>query len=271
MKYKAIFCDFDGTLYRDDWTISESNKQAINKYVQRGGRFVISTGRLFASIAPHIKELGLKGEVIVSQGAEIYDIESGKKLLDKTFESNQAVVCAQFAESFDGVAPMMYIGDECFTSRRCEMVDYFAKITNLHIHYTECPISEYIVKHNAKPCKVLVIMKEDFAEQFVALGESKLGEEYYLCRSQKFLVELLKAGINKGAAVEFVCEKHAIDKKDIICVGDSENDMSMIKMAGLGVAVANAFDNVKKVAHVVLEKTNDEDAVAELIQKFCSD
>ncbi|MEG1608569.1 MAG: Cof-type HAD-IIB family hydrolase [Clostridia bacterium] len=271
MKYKAIFCDFDGTLYRDDYTVSEKNITAIKEYIARGGRFVISTGRLFSSILPHLQKFGLVGEVIVSQGAGIYDIASGNKIWDKTFEPDQAIECALFAETFDNVVPMAYIGEDCFASEPSDIVDKFANICRIPINFTHCPMSEYFKKISACPSKVLVLMSEDFAETFVKKGSNKFGDNYYLCRSQKFLVELLKAGVNKGLAVEFLCNRYNIDIDDVICVGDSENDISMIKLAGKGIAVGNAFDDVKAAADCVMQETNDEDAVAAIINRYCYD
>lgn len=271
MKYKVIFCDFDGTLFRDDYTISEKNMQAISDYIARGGKFVISTGRLFSSILPHLRHLGLVGEVIVAQGAGIFDIESGAQLWNKTFETDQAVECATFAEAFDNVVPMVYIGDDCFASKPCEIVDMFANICKIPIYYTNCLISDYIKENKESPSKVLVLMAEDFAETFVKEGANKFGDNYYLCRSQKFLVELLKAGVNKGLAVEHLSKLYNVNLEEIICIGDSENDISMLKIAGLGIAVGNAFDDVKAAADCVVPQTNDEDAVAEIIGRYCYD
>ncbi len=67
MRYKAIFCDFDGTLYREDHTISPTNKRAIKEFTKAGGKFVVSTGRLFSAIYPKLEELQLDGDVIVYQ------------------------------------------------------------------------------------------------------------------------------------------------------------------------------------------------------------
>ena len=63
MNYSLIVTDFDGTLLKSDGTISQRTKDAINRYMAKGGKFAISTGRMPAAILPHIKELGLDGVV----------------------------------------------------------------------------------------------------------------------------------------------------------------------------------------------------------------
>ena len=82
IKYPLIVSDFDGTLVNDDGTIAENNKAAISAYIQAGGKFAISTGRMPAGILARARELGLKGVVCCCQGANIMEIESGEMLME---------------------------------------------------------------------------------------------------------------------------------------------------------------------------------------------
>jgi HAD superfamily hydrolase (TIGR01484 family) len=80
MKYKMIVADFDDTLLNSQRTYSQRIKNIIKKYVDKGGKFVIATGRMTAAVLPYCRDLGLKGEVITYQGGVIADIESGEIL-----------------------------------------------------------------------------------------------------------------------------------------------------------------------------------------------
>ena len=86
--------------------------------------------------------------------------------------------------------------------------------------------------------------------------------------NHQLVVEAITKGINKGEAIKWLCNKYGIDISQAIAMGDSENDIEMIKAAGLGIAVGNAMPNVKQSADFVAD-TNDNDAVAQVIYKFC--
>ena len=87
-------------------------------------------------------------------------------------------------------------------------------------------------------------------------------------RSEPFFIESMPLGVDKAASLERLFSIIGIDKKDTIACGDGFNDMSMIQYAGIGVAMANAQDTVKEVADVITKKTNDEDGLLEIIEKY---
>lgn len=268
MKYKAVFCDFDGTLYREDHTISQVNKDAITKYVNAGGKFVISTGRLFSAISPKLEELGLHGDVIVYQGGGIYDIESKKQIFGKYFDRDMAVKALEYVESLgEDYVPLVYINDICHCRYFNEYVNTFVSICNIGYKETVVPLSQYVAESEDLPVKVLVLMQGENCDEFAKTGMKKFPSLAFM-RSHTFIVEIITKGINKGAAIEWLCDKYGISVKDTIALGDSENDIAMIKSAGLGVAMANAMPSVKQVADYITD-TNDNDGVAKVIYEFC--
>ena len=94
INYPLIVSDFDGTLVHKDGTISNENKEKISAYIQAGGKFAVSTGRLPAGILPRVRELGLTGMVCCCQGAIIMDIETGQPILEGKlpYETTLAIV-----------------------------------------------------------------------------------------------------------------------------------------------------------------------------------
>lgn len=269
MKYKAIFCDFDGTIYRDDHTISQTNKDAIRKYVEAGGNFVVSTGRLFSAIYPKVVELGLDNEVIVYQGAGIYDIKSKEQIFGQYFNREDAVKALEYIEALgsDDYVPLVYINDICHAQAKHEYVEEFVKICNVPYKTTDIPLSEYVGKCKDKPVKVLALMQGELCEEFI----TKVGEKFpnlAFMRSHTCVVEIITKGINKGLAVSWLCERYGISIEESIAMGDSENDIAMITTAGLGVAMGNAMPKVKQAADYIAD-TNDNDGVAKVIYKFC--
>ena len=269
MKYKAIFCDFDGTIYRDDHTISQTNKDAIRRYVEAGGKFVVSTGRLFSAIYPKVLELGLDKEVIVYQGAGIYDIKSKEQIFGQFFNREDAVMILEHVEAMSGddYVPLVYINDICYAQAKHEYVDEFVKICNIPYKTTDIPLSQYVRNSKDKPVKVLVLMQGELCDEFVTKG----GEEFpnlAFMRSHTCVTEIITKGINKGLAISWLCERYSISTDEAIAIGDSENDIAMIQAAGLGVAMGNAMPKVKQAADYITD-TNDNDGVAKVIYKFC--
>ena len=80
MKYKLVASDFDDTMVDDSLVIGEKTKSAIKTYIEKGGRFLLCTGRMISAILPYARELGLHGEIVGYQGTVIADIDSGKFL-----------------------------------------------------------------------------------------------------------------------------------------------------------------------------------------------
>ena len=269
MKYKAIFCDFDGTIYREDHTISQVNKDAIKSYVDAGGKFVVSTGRLFSAIYPKVQELGLDKEVIVYQGAGIYDISSKKQIFGQFFDRKEAINILKYVEALgnENYVPLVYINDVCHAQFKNEFADEFVRICNISYKTTDIPLSEYVSVCEDKPVKVLVLMRSEMCEAFVNTGIEKFPKLAFM-RSHACVVEIITKGINKGLAISWLCDKYGITTDEAIAIGDSENDIAMIKTAGLGVAMANAMPKVKQAADYITD-TNDNDGVAKVIYKYC--
>ena len=116
--------------------------------------------------------------------------------------------------------------------------------------------------------KLIALIEPDKAPQLIDEARQQFGDRVVMCRSNPVIVEFLPVGINKGSAVREVCKMHDWSLDEVIAVGDSENDISMIETAGLGIATANAFDVTKNKADFV-SVSNDEDAIAQIIYKFC--
>lgn len=270
MKYKAIFSDFDGTLYSDNYEISQKNIDAIHDYEARGGKFFVATGRLFQAIYPHVAALGLKKEVIVYQGGGIFDIESKKALWQQTIDNKISVDCLKKLEQEGNTVNMVYIDDKCYGTEPHYAIDMFCKICKIECNFVGEKLSDYVERTGACPNKILAMIEPKdalpLAEKYSKLYDGKLS----MLRSQPFMLEFTAYGLSKGAAVEKVCQMYGLKREEIICVGDADNDIPMIRYAGLGIAVMNAMDTTKAVADVI-GVSNNHDAIAWIIENYCKD
>ncbi len=268
INYPLIVCDFDGTLVNWDTTITEKNKKAIAAYMAAGGIFAISTGRLPAGILPRVEELGLKGIVCCSQGALIMDIESREVLLSGRMPLKSAIAACKKMESLS-LHIHAYDLWEYYSNMDDEPLRLYESLTKAKAKIVDTmPMSAFLEKQGLAPYKLLAMAEEGYCSELMTL---LAGENYDGCevtKSANFLVEITQSAYSKGTAVEFLANRYQIPLEKTIAIGDQRNDIPMIERAGLGVAVANADESLKARADVVCERTNEESAVAEIIEKY---
>ena len=130
------------------------------------------------------------------------------------------------------------------------------------------PMSEFVKEKGLTPCKILVILNPSDALSVMEELRKENFENCEITRSADCLVEVCPNRYSKGTSVAFLAERYDIPLEKTIAIGDQYNDLSMIKTAGLGVAVKNADEILKKSADLVLDYTNEEDAIAHLIEEY---
>lgn len=266
--YPLIVSDFDGTLVKKDGTIDENNKKTIAQYVDAGGAFAISTGRMPAGILPRARELGLKGMVSCCQGAIILDIESGNIISEGrlSYETTLAVV-----KKMEEMGLHIHVYDTW--DYYCNMDDdalklYEAAVRSKAKLVVDKSMSEFIKEKKLASYKILAMVRAEDNEKILrALAEENF-EGCALTKSDNFLVEVINANYSKGTAVEFLADYYQAPLEKTVAIGDQLNDLPMIERAGCGVAVKNADQSLKDCADYVCEYTNEEGAVGEIIKKF---
>lgn len=266
MKYKMICSDLDDTLLDSNQQISDDVKRAIHRYIDSGGKFVIVTGRMTSGAIPICKELGLHGEVVTFQGATVADIASGKTLEEVVFNTKQAVEIAKFIET-KGWYYQIYIGDYFITEKANIYTKTYAKISKANYKETGINVSEYIAKNNLETPKFLLMDDESKVKEKIKFLQQKFDEMCLINTSKPFIIEIVSKSVSKGSAVERLAKKYNIKREEIICVGDSENDISMLSYAGVGVAVDNATKIAKEHADIIAPSAN-EDAIAWVIDNI---
>lgn len=266
MKYKMIVADCDDTMLNSMWNYSDHFKRTVNRYTQKGGKFVIATGRMTASVLPYCWDLGLKGEVITYQGAVTADIATGEILELAQADYRDAAELGEFIEK-QGLYYHFYDEDYFYVEKDTAKSRNYAKFTNVEYKVVGCKLSEFIREKQLCPIKMMVLTDEDKVKPLIELFTRRFGEKFLFNTSKKFMVEMIPLSANKGVAVERLAKKYGIKREEIICIGDSLNDLAMIKYAGLGVAVANGSAEAKAAADIIAP-SNDEDGVAHIINKY---
>lgn len=266
MKYKIICCDLDDTLLDNDGNISEEIKKSVARFVDAGGKFTIVTGRMTAGARPVAAELDLHGELITYQGSVVTDIDTGIVLDSISIPWEQAAEIGRYLES-RSVYYQTYEGDEFITEKANIYTVYYGRISHAEFRETKIKLSDYITETRLSPPKLLIMEPEEVVPALEEELKEKFGHMFRINTSKPFLIEIIPKEMNKAVAVERLGKKYNVKKEEIICIGDSENDLPMIQYAGLGVAVANASDLVKRYADVIAP-SNQENGVAWTIDNY---
>ena len=268
INYPLIISDFDGTLVNADGSICQENKCAIRKYLSAGGIFALSTGRMPDGILSRAWELGLSGTVSCCQGAVILDIQTTEVYADGRIPLETTVAVCEKMEELD-LHIHVYDLWEYYSNKDDEFLKRYEKtVGSKGIVVSDMPISQFVKEKGICSYKILaMVAPEDNQRVMDALSACSF-DGCSVTRSADILVEVVNSRYSKGTAVEFLAERYNVPIERTIAIGDQLNDLPMVERAGLGIAVKNADSGLKKLADYISEYTNEEGAVAQIIEKF---
>ena len=265
MGYKMVFSDMDGTLLRNGTEISVENLTAIRKAVDKGVEFVLCTGRGVFGVERYLEELGLlgrKGYAICQNGATVYDLQTMQPVIRRSFPPECFAEIAEAAREL-GLELYYYDDKRFMTERPTKQVEKYCKVMRTEMGILENPLDydgEFTKCLASGPREKLTQLREQVRPFLEGRLDTFFSSEIYL--------EFVRQGVNKGNALAETAEKAGVALKDVIAIGDSDNDRSMLLRAGLGIAVQNAEEDVKAIADYITERNCEQNAVAEVLEKF---
>ena len=267
MKYKLFISDYDGTLgVAPQNTIDNETLEAINKFIQKGGVFVVCSGRETSSITRILKENNLKGLVASFQGARISDIESGEYLFNGGLDSQTAVQLLDDLKD-SGLTALAYTEHGFFYDERTPYIEGYEKAVRLQGETTN--VKERIQKENKNASKLCWLGDDNVVNQCAQKMNDKyqsLGVKFN--SGAKFLLEAINSNCGKGQAVKFIANYYNIPLSEVITVGDSTNDIDLIKGEWHGVSVGDGRDELKAVAKEITVPF-EQKPVKTLLEKYC--
>lgn len=268
MSKKILFVDLDGTLLKNDKTISEENKKAVHRMLDAGHYFVITTGRAIDSGKKIAMDLGLAKTgcyIVAYNGAMVYDC-SADRVLD------QKCLPVEYTEYLITEAQKAGIYIQAYANSKVLSVKYTKELE----FYTNENGTDYRIEPDvwslidSEPPKLLLISLDD-KKKLEKFQNDHREWEKGKCTSvfscDQYL-EYCPLGASKGHGIQVIMNFLNIQKENTVAVGDQENDISMIQAVQIGCAMKNAPDKVKEQADYVTEHTNEENGVAEVIDKF---
>ena len=263
-----LFTDLDGTLFLNDSTISDDMRSALKRLTSNGHRLVIASGRPLPSILERIDLLDMRFDnmyVISNNGSLITELATGQKIYEQKLPPSLINEIAEICNDRN-VHVHSYSETEIVGYDKDAEFDYYH--TRIHMPFVKVKdLGEYL-KDGAY--KVQIISLDDY-ELLKSVGDEilcKLGDRVEAVYSSLKYLEILPKGIGKGISVRRVASLLAMPMSHTYAAGDAGNDITMIKAAGTGIAMANAIDEVKEIADIVTKKTNNEDGLIEIIDKY---
>lgn len=266
MKYKLLVLDVDGTLLNSEKKIGARTLSALLKVQQMGVRIVLASGRPTYGLMPLVKalELGNYGGFILSyNGGQIINAQNGEVLFERRINPEMLPYIEKKARK-NGFSLFTY-HDENIVSNDIdnEHIRQEALFNNMHLIKEE----EFSIAIDFPPCKCMLVSDDE--EALVALEEHwrrQLNGALDVFRSEPYFLEVVPTAINKANTLGALLEKLEIPSEEVVAIGDGVCDVSMLQMAGLGIAMGNAEDSVKICADMVTA-SNDEDGVAIAVEK----
>lgn len=266
MNYKLIAIDMDDTFLKSDLTISNNNKKAIKKTSDLDVKVVFCSGRSEESMLYYINELknyGCNEYFISCNGAEAKDIKNNRKIFSYFIEEeivNDLILYARNKE----INVQIYTNNKLYVETYNNKTKYYENLSRIKANV----VSDLMKYSSNGSAKVLFNDESKRLENIKNELEEKYKNKLNIFFSKSNFLECLNIKINKGIALLELARYLGIKQEETIAIGDSFNDLSMIEMAGFGVAIANAHEKIKEKAKYITKNTNNEDGVAEIIEKF---
>ena len=287
--YKLVAIDLDGTLLNSYGEVSEKNKEAIQKAKNKGAEIVIASGRPISSARSYAYEVGADNYIICGNGSVLYDMQKEEIIYEKYLSKEKVLELVDLCEKNSiyyniytessviakslnyNVAFYNYENTKKSSDKKTEInivddvYNYVKDLnTNKFLKMTICDENKIVFSSILRKVKNIpdidVLEVSHMSKKKIKMGTKEISVGYYY-------TEISSENVDKWYAIEEIMKKENIKREEVISFGDNNNDILMIKNAGLGIAMGHSNEQVKEVAKFVT-KTNDEDGVAKALENI---
>lgn len=257
-----IAVDLDGTLLNSRHQLTPRTVEALRRAIAQGVQVVLATGKTRHSALEAIRRLDLQTPGVFLQGLIIANPD-GSIRRRHTLDESTVLSIADFARQ-RRVSMVAYSGDRILTERRTEYTD---KLIAFHEPTPEEVTSLTDILDDHPVSKILLIDETSRIARHREVLTAQFEGRVTLVQALADMLEVLPPGASKGEGLRSVLDDLGIAPEHVMAIGDAENDVEMLRLAGLGVAVGNAMPPAKAAADVVVA-SNDADGVAEAVERF---
>nr|XP_023923055.1 endoribonuclease YBEY, chloroplastic-like isoform X1 [Quercus suber]POE97293.1 sugar phosphatase yida [Quercus suber] len=272
-KFKYIFCDMDGTLLNSKSQVTPANAKALKEAMSRGVKVVIATGKARPAVIESLKMVDLAGkDGIVSefspgvflQGLIVYGGQ-GREIFRRNLDPD---VCREtYLYSWENKVPLV-----AFTKDRCLTLFDHPLVDSVHTIYHESkaeviPSVESLLAAAEIQKVIFIDTAEGVSTTLRPYWSEALRDRATVVQAVPDMLEIVPHGTSKGGGVKILLDHLGITAKEIMAIGDGENDIEMLELAMLGIALSNGSEKTKAVANAI-GVSNDEDGVADAIYRY---
>ncbi|WP_422443594.1 Cof-type HAD-IIB family hydrolase [Thermoanaerobacterium sp. DL9XJH110] len=264
--YHMLVTDIDGTLLDREGKVPEDTKKILAILRERGFLTTIATGRMLKRAEPIAWEIKINAPLICYNGALIIDIYTRHRILERPIPPDKIAGLLRELKTW-GFEAVIYEDEALRVERLDERTEWYINECEGIAYNITGDLIKYVEQKNLSSYKVFAI--GDLSGQSPVPDELilKLREDYDVSLAESSHMEINMKGVNKGSAVRFLTEALKLSRDEVIAIGDGYNDVSMLKYAGLGIAMGNAADHIKQCADYVT-LTNCENGLLCIVNEF---
>lgn len=259
MKYRLLVTDLDDTLLKDDGTISQRNKRALRRFIDRGGRVALASGRAEPTMKKVIEMVGLEDQKhIAHNGLSVFSLDGYRNIPEK-LPHHEVVRILDLLKEND-IEANVFCPEGIYHNHSYNL----ERVMDKYVHGFPVIDIDEIPYDKKDVFMVFGIMKSDYHTKLMRTWDDELVES----GEGNGFVFFMPRGTGKYTGVKVLADEFGIDEKEIVCIGDGGNDVQMLREAELGISVSNAHPEAKEASDLVLDRTNEDDAVAYVIDRY---
>lgn len=267
---RLIALDLDGTVFDDEKRISPRTLAALRAALNKGVAVMPATGRTLAGIPAEFLQLPGVRYALTSNGATVIDLATGARLVEQTFDPGQAIEVYDILEPLGGMMSLFIDGDSYTTSANADgswdmvppaLRPYFRQTRKI------VPDMHVVLREHAAHIEKFSILYRTLADRDAAWQAVTASHPVEATTSLERNLELNAPGVSKGTGLLALAKVLGLQSGQVMACGDSGNDLTMIQLAGLGVAMGNATPEVMAAANYIAPD-NNHDGVAQAIERF---
>jgi Cof subfamily protein (haloacid dehalogenase superfamily) len=276
---KLIALDLDGTLTDDKKNITPHTLEALmqvqrqgrenedgNPHAPQGVRVVLASGRPPYGMRPLARQLHMEqygGIILCYNGGHVEDCATGEVYVERQLPEGILPMLHRFQEE-SGMTLMTYYEDKIYTEHPA---DEYVGISAYNNKMQVVGVKNFITDTPRPLNKCLMVGPHDKQVVWEKKIQEATSDQLYVCHSTPYFIEILPKDIDKGPSLVSLCQRLGISSSEMMTFGDSNNDKQMIQLAGIGVAMGNADDDIKQVADFIT-LDNNSDGVAYALKHF---
>ncbi len=270
-RIKMIGLDLDGTLLNEKKQITPRTEDVLKRAIAQGVVVLTATGRPWMGVPEELQQFPGMRYALTSNGARILDIQEGRVIEEHLLSVPSAKKALEICGKYDTLQEIYFDGQGYAPREKMAHVERYHKNPNMweYMRKTRIPVEdifEMVDRENRGLDKVQALFA-DMGEREKAWAELSKEDDLELVGSLKYNIEVNARRVNKGTGLVNLGRLLGIRREEIMAFGDGDNDTVMLREVGFGVAMGNAEEQVKRAADYIT-LTNDEEGVAEAIEKF---